>query len=112
MVRLGHPARITQSLLTRTLDYRASRSEDAEIAKDVKDELEGNMRDLAKKKGDKGWVKGRERAKKWDDVRELRKEWVLWFGCAEIGALTGCALGIVSGREKSSRTSWLVRRYA
>lgn len=74
VVRLGHPARITQSLLTRTLDYRASRSEDAEIAKDVKDELEGNMRDLAKKKGDKGWVKGRERAKKWDDVRELRKE--------------------------------------
>ncbi|KAJ9115214.1 hypothetical protein QFC20_001081 [Naganishia adeliensis] len=75
VVRLGHPARITQSLLTRTLDYRASRSEDAEIAKDVKDELEGNMRDLAKKKGDKGWVKGRERAKKWDDVRELRKEY-------------------------------------
>jgi DNA polymerase alpha-associated DNA helicase A len=29
---------------------------------------------LGKKKGEKGWVKGRERAKKWDDVRELRKE--------------------------------------
>lgn len=74
VVRLGHPARITQSLLTRTLDYRAANSDDAEIAKDVKNELEGSMQQLSRKKGEKGWVKGRERAKKWDDVRELRKE--------------------------------------
>ncbi|KAJ9095628.1 hypothetical protein QFC21_005499 [Naganishia friedmannii] len=75
VVRLGHPARITQSLLSRTLDYRAANSDDAEIAKDVKTELEGSMQQLSKKKGEKGWVKGRERAKKWDDVRELRKEY-------------------------------------
>ncbi|KAJ9103336.1 hypothetical protein QFC19_004434 [Naganishia cerealis] len=74
VVRLGHPARITQSLLTRTLDYRAAYSDEAEIARDVKHELEDSMQQLSKKKGDKGWVKGRERAKKWDDVRELRKE--------------------------------------
>ncbi|KAJ9114628.1 hypothetical protein QFC22_005501 [Naganishia vaughanmartiniae] len=75
VVRLGHPARITQSLLIRTLDYRAANSDDAEIAKDVKYELEGSMQQLSRKKGEKGWVKGRERAKKWDDVRELRKEY-------------------------------------
>jgi DNA polymerase alpha-associated DNA helicase A len=56
------------------LDYRAANSDDAEIAKDVKNELEGSMQQLSRKKGEKGWVKGRERAKKWDDVRELRKE--------------------------------------
>jgi DNA polymerase alpha-associated DNA helicase A len=76
LLRLGHPARISPLLLPRTLDYQASHSDEAELVKDVKIELEGNMKTLSKGKGEKGRVWGKERGKVWDDVRELRKEWV------------------------------------
>lgn len=42
--------------------------------RDVKRELETGLGELGKRKGEKGWVKGRERTKRWEDVRELRKE--------------------------------------
>lgn len=74
LLRLGHPARISPHLISRTLDYQATHSDEAEIARGVKDELEVGMKDLGKKKGEKGWLRGRERGKKWDEVRDLRKE--------------------------------------
>lgn len=83
LLRLGHPARISPLLLPRTLDYQASHSDEAELVKDVKTELEGNMKTLSKGKGEKGRVWGKERGKVWDDVRELRKESV-WLSSAFI----------------------------
>lgn len=36
--------------------------------------MEGHLSDLAKKRGEKGAVKGKERGGKWQEVRDLRKE--------------------------------------
>lgn len=74
LLRLGHPARISPHLLSRALDYQASHSDEAELVKDVKGELEGNLTRLQKGRGEKGAVKGKERGFVWDDVRSLRKE--------------------------------------
>lgn len=85
LLRLGHPARISPLLLPRTLDYQASHSEEADLVRDVKGELEGNMKTLQKGKGEKGRVWGKERGKVWEDVRELRKEWVVASDLAQAG---------------------------
>lgn len=74
ILRLGHPTRVHRDLLTQTLDWRASNGDDSEVVKGVKIELEGHMGDLTKKRGEKGAVKGKDRAVKWQEVRELRKE--------------------------------------
>lgn len=42
--------------------------------RDVADEIEGHMFDLSKKKGDKGAIKGKDRNKRWEEIRMLRKE--------------------------------------
>lgn len=47
------------------------------MVRDVKGELEGNMKTLQKGKGEKGRVWGKDRGKVWEEVRELRKEWVV-----------------------------------
>ncbi len=74
LLRLGHPARISPLLAPHTLAQRTSTSHEADIVQDVKAELEAGLGALGKKKGEKGWVGGRERGKRWEDVRELRKE--------------------------------------
>lgn len=63
--------------MTETLDYRAKHGDDGELLRDISNELEGHLGDLARKRGEKGAVKGKERGKRWEEVRELRKEWVL-----------------------------------
>ncbi|ESK98017.1 dna helicase [Moniliophthora roreri MCA 2997] len=96
--RIGHPARVLTSsekngtaLLETTLDARAARSEQAELVKDVKKELEGLLSLLSsggskKKVGggksgsggrDKGTTKprGAERKRMWEEVKALRKEY-------------------------------------
>lgn len=72
LTRLGHPARILSSLHNETLDAQAARSDENMLAKDVKNELEGAMNMLSGK--GKGRLKGVERKKMWDEVKELRKE--------------------------------------
>lgn len=73
LTRLGHPARVLGSLHAATLDSQAAASDESQIAKDVKEELEGVMNVLTGKgKGKR--PKGAERRKMWDDVKELRKE--------------------------------------
>ena len=76
LTRLGHPARILGDLHSATLDSQAARSEQAALAKDVKKEIEAAMAQLVPGKGNKGAkrLKGAERRKMWDEVRELRKE--------------------------------------
>jgi DNA polymerase alpha-associated DNA helicase A len=65
-----------QDILESTLEVKASRSEQASLAKDVKSEIEQMMDVLSGKgKGAKGKKpRGAERKKMWDEVKELRKE--------------------------------------
>jgi DNA polymerase alpha-associated DNA helicase A len=44
------------------------------LLRDISNELEGHLGDLSRKRGEKGAVKGKERGKRWEEVRELRKE--------------------------------------
>ncbi|KAG9046389.1 hypothetical protein FS837_004521, partial [Tulasnella sp. UAMH 9824] len=74
VTRLGHPARVLGSLQSSTLDTQAAASDESQLAKDVKAELETVMSTLAGKgKGKK--PRGAERKKMWDEVKELRKEY-------------------------------------
>ncbi|WVQ79994.1 hypothetical protein IAT38_002095 [Cryptococcus sp. DSM 104549] len=75
ILRIGHPTRVHRDLVKETLDWRAANGEQGELLKDVGREMQGHLSDLGKKRGDKGAVKGRSRGKKWDEVRELRKEY-------------------------------------
>ena len=61
-------------MVNQTLDYRAKNGDDGALLKDVGKELESHLNDLAKKRGEKGAVKGKERGGKWQEVRDLRKE--------------------------------------
>lgn len=73
LTRIGHPARVLSSLHNETLDAQAARSDENALAKDVKTELENAMNALSGK--GKGRLKGAERRKMWDEVKELRKEY-------------------------------------
>lgn len=61
-------------MLSQTLDYRAKNGDDGALLRDVDKELEGHLGDLAKKRGERGAIKGKDRGTKWLEVRELRKE--------------------------------------
>ena len=61
-------------MISQTLDYRAKNGDDGALLRDVDKELEGHLGDLAKKRGERGAIKGKERGAKWQEVRELRKE--------------------------------------
>lgn len=74
ILRLGHPTRVHRDLVNQTLDYRAKNGDEGSLLKDVGKELEGHLSDLAKKRGEKGEIKGKERGGKWQEVRDLRKE--------------------------------------
>ncbi|KAG5636874.1 hypothetical protein H0H81_006535 [Sphagnurus paluster] len=84
VTRIGHPARVMarEGILESTLEVKAMRSDEAsgiyaELAKDVKNELEETLGVLSGKgKGAKGKrPKGAERKKLWDEVKALRKEY-------------------------------------
>ncbi|KAJ7628342.1 P-loop containing nucleoside triphosphate hydrolase protein [Roridomyces roridus] len=79
VTRIGHPARVMahQGVLDSTLEVKASRTEQAVLAKDVKNELETALGVLSGKgKGVKGkGPRGAERRKLWDEVKALRKEY-------------------------------------
>ncbi|CAE6428981.1 unnamed protein product [Rhizoctonia solani] len=73
LTRIGHPARILGNLHTETLDAQAARSDQAALAADAKSELEEAMASLAGK--GKARLRGLERKKMWEEVKELRKEY-------------------------------------
>ncbi|KAG6914845.1 hypothetical protein DXG01_014977 [Tephrocybe rancida] len=79
VTRIGHPARVMahEGILDSTLEAKATRTDQAALAKDVKNELEETLGQLSGKgKGSKGKrPKGAERKKLWDGVRALRKEY-------------------------------------
>lgn len=82
LTRVSHPARTLPSLLRATLDYKAFHSDEAELARDCKNELEAKIASLTGKAGASRGAKGgrkprltkEERKKGWDDVKQLRKE--------------------------------------
>ncbi|KZT63490.1 P-loop containing nucleoside triphosphate hydrolase protein [Daedalea quercina L-15889] len=79
VTRVGHPARVMahEGVLESTLEMKANRSDQAELVKDVKRELEQALDVLAGKgKGAKGKApRGAERRKMWEEVKALRKEY-------------------------------------
>ncbi|KAI1795876.1 P-loop containing nucleoside triphosphate hydrolase protein [Ganoderma leucocontextum] len=79
VTRVGHPARVMnqEDVIEATLEVKASRSDQAILAKDVKNELEAALAVLSGKgKGAKGKApRGLERKKMWEEVRALRKEY-------------------------------------
>ncbi|KAI0037075.1 AAA domain-containing protein [Vararia minispora EC-137] len=79
VTRVGHPARVmsNQGVLDSTLEVKAGRSEQAELARDVKIDLQAALDVLAGKgKGAKGKrPRGTERKKLWEEVKALRKEY-------------------------------------
>ncbi|CCL99352.1 uncharacterized protein FIBRA_01370 [Fibroporia radiculosa] len=78
VTRVGHPARVMahEGIIDSTLEVKASRSDQAALAKDVKNELTAALDTLSgKAKGVKGKApRGAERKKLWEEVRALRKE--------------------------------------
>jgi DNA polymerase alpha-associated DNA helicase A len=73
VIRIGHPARVLAELQDATLDAQAERSDEAQLANDVKKEIESLLKTLAG--GDKGKKpRGAERRKMYEEVKELRKE--------------------------------------
>ncbi|KAJ1301038.1 hypothetical protein OPQ81_003459 [Rhizoctonia solani] len=73
LTRIGHPARVLGNLHAETLDAQAARSDQAALAADAKSELEEAMASLAGK--GKARLRGLERKKMWEEVKELRKEY-------------------------------------
>ncbi|KAI6038603.1 AAA domain-containing protein [Pisolithus marmoratus] len=79
VTRIGHPARVmaNEGVLEATLEVKASRSDQAALAKDVKAEIDAALGVLSGKGKGKGAKRprGLERKKMWEDVRALRKEY-------------------------------------
>jgi DNA polymerase alpha-associated DNA helicase A len=92
VTRVGHPARVMakEVVLDVTLEVKAGRTDQAALAKDVKNELEATLDTLnGKGKGAKGKApRGLERKKMWEDVRALRKEYVRYYFTASLYYVT------------------------
>ncbi|GAA5881202.1 hypothetical protein JCM16303_004840 [Sporobolomyces ruberrimus] len=71
--RLGHPARILNSLTNHTLDSQSLATDSNSLVQDIKDDLLSLENSLANR-DKKTRIRGNERKKKWDEVRELRKD--------------------------------------
>lgn len=83
VTRIGHPARVVANLQSSTLDAQCTTSAEAQLVKDISKEIEGIMAELkptsapAGNKSSRGKpkVRGSDRKKRWEEVRELRKEY-------------------------------------
>ncbi|KAF6751163.1 P-loop containing nucleoside triphosphate hydrolase protein [Ephemerocybe angulata] len=78
VTRIGHPARVmaSEGILDATLEVKSTRTDQAALVKDVKQEIESALETLSGKgKGSKGKPpRGLERKKMWEEVKALRKE--------------------------------------
>jgi putative DNA helicase len=85
VTRIGHPARVLPSLTSATLDVQSRQSSEGQLVRDVAAEIDELMQRLVPPRtgaraGNKSArniprVKGLERRKMWEQVRELRKEY-------------------------------------
>lgn len=72
LLRIGHAARVMPALVGATLDAQAGCSDEFILARDVRNDLEAALAILTGK--GKGKLRGSERHKLWQKVKELRKE--------------------------------------
>ncbi|TNY18032.1 P-loop containing nucleoside triphosphate hydrolase protein [Rhodotorula diobovata] len=73
LTRVGHPARVLSGLTRHTLDAQSAQSDTSALLDDIKGDLaalEGQLRGGS----GKNRIRGSERKKMWEEVRELRKE--------------------------------------
>ncbi|MBW0485446.1 hypothetical protein O181_025161 [Austropuccinia psidii MF-1] len=73
LTRLGHPARVLDSLSHSTLEHQLNTSDEAEIIQDLKKEINQNLAKLSAQ--GKSKLRGRDRATLYKDVQELRKDY-------------------------------------
>ncbi|POY70018.1 hypothetical protein BMF94_6982 [Rhodotorula taiwanensis] len=73
LTRVGHPARVLSGLGRHTLDAQSASSDTSALLDDIKRDLETLENQLRNGTG-KTRIKGSERKKMWEEVRELRKE--------------------------------------
>ncbi|KAG6855819.1 hypothetical protein H0H87_010581 [Tephrocybe sp. NHM501043] len=110
VTRIGHPARIMaqEGILDSTLDIKATRTEQAALAKDVKNELEETLGVLSGKgKGTKGKrPKGAERKKLWDDVKALRREYRQREGGVVKSVLSESQIVLATCHSAGGRQLW------
>jgi len=88
LTRLGHPARILSSLTSHTLDAQSSLTDASSLVQDIKSDLLLLNDELANR-DKKTRLKGSERKKKWDEVKELRKDMRRRMGGVEKEVLGG-----------------------
>lgn len=74
ILRIGHPARVQQEVLETTLDWKSRYGDDAAIIRDIREEIDGLLKNLAKGRKERGAIKGKERGEAWAEVKELRKD--------------------------------------
>ncbi|BGP09805.1 hypothetical protein JCM10049v2_005679 [Rhodotorula toruloides] len=73
LTRVGHPARVLSGLTRHTLDAQSSSTDSSALVEDIKKEIEELENKLRNGSG-KNRIRGSERKKMWEEVRELRKE--------------------------------------
>ncbi|KAK4699743.1 hypothetical protein P7C70_g6514, partial [Phenoliferia sp. Uapishka_3] len=73
LTRIGHPARVLNSLVEHTLDSQSSRTGTSSLLVDIKSDL--SSLETALNAPGKLRVKGKERRNKYDEVKALRKEY-------------------------------------
>lgn len=83
-------------MVSSTLDYRAANGDQGELLADVGKELQGHLNDLGKKRGEKGALRGKERVKRWDEVKVLRKEYRQREGKVVSTVVKGAQVGFPS----------------
>ncbi|GAA5961582.1 hypothetical protein JCM21900_006641 [Sporobolomyces salmonicolor] len=73
LTRIGHPARVLSSLTRHTLDSQSLATDTSALLEDIKQELQALEGQLRNGSG-KNRIRGSERKKKWEEVRELRRD--------------------------------------
>ncbi|RKP21246.1 P-loop containing nucleoside triphosphate hydrolase protein [Rozella allomycis CSF55] len=66
-LRIGHPARILESIFKTSLDYKIKYSNESLIVKDIRKEIDDLLASVSKKRG--------KRRKVWSEIKLLRKEY-------------------------------------
>jgi DNA polymerase alpha-associated DNA helicase A len=86
LLRISHPTRTLAHLVPTTLDFQSKHSESGALVRDCKSELDEKIAVLISKKGEGVKSRGRkirlskeERKKGWEEVRQLRKEYIFPF---------------------------------
>jgi len=73
ITRIGHPARVLETLTSSTLEHQLSTSDESEIIRDLKREINQNLAKLSAQGKER--IRGKARGAVYKDVQELRKDY-------------------------------------